>query len=44
METQPGQKPRYRLDELLVQCDPEAPISDEDSEWVREEAVGRELI
>jgi antitoxin ChpS len=27
-------KPRYTLDELLAQCDPTAPISDEDRSWV----------
>jgi antitoxin ChpS len=39
----PKVKPHYTLDELLAQCDPEAPISDEDSAWIDLPPVGREL-
>lgn len=33
-----------RLDELLAQCEPAAPISDEDREWARDAPVGKEII
>ena len=36
-------KPRYTLDELLAQCDPNAPFSEEDKEWVGLPPVGREI-
>ena len=39
----PQVKPRYTLDELLQQCDPDAPLSDEDHAWVDLPAAGREL-
>ncbi len=38
------QRHRYTLDELLAQCDPTAPFSEEDREWVNSPPVGRELI
>ncbi len=37
-------KPKYTLQELLAQCDPEAPASDEDQVWTSSGAVGREEI
>ena len=37
-------KRRYTLDELLAQCNPDAPMTPEDREWVDAPAVGRELI
>jgi hypothetical protein len=37
-----NEKPRYTLEELLAQCDPEAPLSDEEREWLDAPAVGRE--
>jgi antitoxin ChpS len=40
---QPQTKPRYSLDELLAQCDPAAPVSDEDRAWLDMAPVGREL-
>jgi antitoxin ChpS len=40
---QPQTKPRYSLDELLAQCDPAAPVSDEDRAWLDVAPVGREL-
>ena len=41
---EPQQRPRYTLDELLAQCDPKAPRSNEDREWLDDRAVGGELI
>ncbi len=37
-------RPRYSLDELLAQCDPAAPFSAEDREWLDNAPVGREAI
>lgn len=37
-------KRKYTLDELLAQCDPNAPFSEEDNEWLNAPPVGRELI
>ncbi len=39
----PRVKPRYTLDELLAQCDPDAPVSDEDRAWLNLPPAGREL-
>ena len=36
-------KPRYTLTELLAQCDPEAPVSDEIQAWIDAPPVGREI-
>jgi antitoxin ChpS len=41
---EPRQRPRYTLDELLAQCDPKAPIGDEDREWLDDRRAGGELI
>lgn len=35
---------RPTLDELLSQCNPDAPMTPEEREWVDAPAVGRELI
>jgi antitoxin ChpS len=40
---QPKTKPKYTLDELLAQCDPEAEMTEEDRTWVNLPPVGREL-
>jgi antitoxin ChpS len=40
---QPQPKPRYTLDELLAQCDPQAEITEEDRAWLDVAAVGKEL-
>jgi antitoxin ChpS len=40
---QPRKRPRYTLDDLLAQCNPEAPITAEDREWIDAPSVGREL-
>ena len=39
-----ARKPRYTIEELLAQCDPNAPITDEEREWLDAPAVGREMI
>jgi antitoxin ChpS len=36
-------KPRYTLDELLAQCDPEAEVTAEDRTWIDVAPSGREL-
>ena len=41
---EPRQRPRYTLDELLAQCNPKAPRSNEDREWLDDKPVGGELI
>jgi antitoxin ChpS len=41
---EPQKRPRYTMDELLAQCEPKAPRTREEREWVTAKAVGRELI
>lgn len=41
---EPQERPHYTLAELLAQCDPKAPRSDEDREWLDAGPVGGELI
>jgi antitoxin ChpS len=41
---EPQPRPRYTLEELLAQCNPRAPRSKEDREWLDSKPVGRELI
>lgn len=41
---EPQQRPRYTLDELLAQCNPRAPRSKEDREWLDDKPLGGELI
>jgi antitoxin ChpS len=41
---EPQPRPRYTLDELLAQCHPQAPRSEEESEWLEGKPVGGELI
>lgn len=41
---EPAPKPRYSLDELLAVCDPEAPLSAEDQQWLEGRPQGRELL
>jgi antitoxin ChpS len=36
-------KPRYTIQELLAQCDPDAPHDEETIEWVNAPSVGREI-
>jgi antitoxin ChpS len=40
----PQKRRRYSLAELLAQCDPSAPLTHEDKEWLGAPAVGREEI
>ncbi len=35
---------RYTLDELLAQCDPQAPASEDDRAWLDAPKVGGELL
>jgi len=39
----PQPKPHYSLEDLLEQCDPDAPITDEDRTWLDLKPVGFEL-
>jgi antitoxin ChpS len=41
---EPHPRPRYTLDELLAQCDPQSPRSKEEREWLEDKPAGRELI
>ena len=41
---EPQPRPRYKLDELLAQCDGDAEMTPEDQEWLNAEPVGHELI
>ncbi len=41
---QPTKAPRYTLEELLAQCDPNAEPSEEDRAWLDAKPVGNELI
>lgn len=41
---EPQRGPRYRLDELLAQCDPKAPRGKEEREWLSDTPGGGELI
>jgi antitoxin ChpS len=38
------QRTRYTLDELLAQCDPKAPRTDQERKWLNDRPVGDELI
>ncbi len=41
---EPQSRHRYTLDELLAQCDPKAPRSEEEQEWLDSKPVGGEII
>jgi len=41
---EPRQRPRYTLAELLAQCDPKAPHSKREREWLDSKPVGGELL
>lgn len=41
---EPSRRPRYTLDELLAQCDPDAPRSAEDAAWLDSAPIGDELV
>lgn len=40
----PRKRPKYTLEELLAQCDFDAPLSEEEREWMNDPPVGREII
>jgi antitoxin ChpS len=40
----PRARPKYTLDELLAQCDLDAPMTEEDIAWLNDPPVGREII
>jgi len=40
----PAPRKRYRLDELLAQCDADAEFSAEDRAWLDDAPVGRERL
>jgi len=37
-------KPKYKFEDLLAQCDPDAELTQEDKQWVDAGPVGREVI
>ncbi len=41
---EPQHKPRYHLAELLAECNPKAPRSKEEREWLDDKPAGGELI
>jgi len=41
---EPRARPHYTLKELLAQCDPKAPITEEEREWLDSKPTGGELI
>lgn len=40
---EPHARPRYSLSELIAQCDPDAPIGEEEREWMEMKPVGKEI-
>ncbi len=40
---EPQRRRRYELKELLSQCDPDAPVSPDDRQWMDIEPVGGEV-
>ncbi len=40
----PRARPKYTLEELMAQCDLDAPFTDEDREWLDSPSVGREVL
>jgi antitoxin ChpS len=41
---EPQPRPRYTLEELLAKCDPKAPRSKEERDWLAGKPVGGELL
>jgi antitoxin ChpS len=41
---EPCSRPHYTLAELIAQCDPSAPLSDEEQAWLEDAPVGREIL
>lgn len=44
LEGQRSRKGRYSLADLVAQCDPTAPLSEEDKAWLDAPGTGREAI
>jgi antitoxin ChpS len=44
ISVRPVKAKRYTLEELLAQCDPNVPRSEEEIEWLNDPPRGRELI
>jgi antitoxin ChpS len=40
---EPRKQPRYTIQELVAQCDPDAPLDDETIEWLHAPSAGREI-
>lgn len=40
----PRKRPKYTLEELMAECDLDAPWSEEEREWLDMKPVGRETI
>lgn len=40
----PRTRPKYTLEELVAQCDPDAPLGEEDRTWLNDPPVGLEVI
>jgi len=40
----PSARPRYTLDELLVNCDSSADLTEQEREWLDAPTVGNEVI
>lgn len=38
------ERPRYRLEDLVAQCDAKAPLSKEDEAWLNDRLAGGELV
>ena len=41
---EPQHRPRYTLEELLARCNPKAPRSKQEREWLNDKPAGGELI
>lgn len=41
---EPQQRPRYTLDELLAQCDPNKAHTREEREWLNDKPAGAEIL
>jgi antitoxin ChpS len=44
LAVEPRQRRRYTLDELLAQCNPKAPRTQEEQEWLDSNPVGGEVV
>ena len=42
--TIPRARPKYTLEELIAQCDLDAPWSEEEREWMDTPSVGNEIV